>query len=265
MRAAIEGMQLTTAIQIVHGLRFPGTDSADIDHAFVCGDRVLLVDSKHWQPDLYRWYGDAILKGPADKPTSIIRSSFSEAAQRFAKIVSPGRVLPAILIHPSNLTQPISADNSQRGTHPQLLLPRPEILKLCVDWLAEGIPKLPNGEPDILLYQQWQTITMTRVLEQKSGTPQAMHHQQQRLLAEREQEVQRQQAEKRAQQKEQWAREREAKQQRKNAAAAREQREAAQKRKEREQVRWERRQRDVLKMQHDELNRNRGFWGQKKW
>jgi hypothetical protein len=41
------------AVHIVHGLKFPGSKGADIDHAVVAGNRIALIDSKLWSSGSY--------------------------------------------------------------------------------------------------------------------------------------------------------------------------------------------------------------------
>ena len=40
---------------VFHSLRFPGSAVADVDHAVVRGQQVVLVDSKSWKPGRYSW------------------------------------------------------------------------------------------------------------------------------------------------------------------------------------------------------------------
>ena len=244
--------QVRHAIQVVHGLRFPGTDNADIDHALVCGDRILLVDSKYWAPDRYRWYGESILAGPDDDPR-LVRSNFLTASRRFAKIVTPAYVAPIILVHRSRPGD-LSLDNTHRGEHPELFA-ADEGFKTQIAWLLQGIP-IVNGTVDWTLFQQWQTATMTKVLEQKDGTPQAQRkaalealaaqQEQQRLLnAQRREEVARQALEFRENR------------QRKKAAKRRQeqQRIAARKQAERDRL-----QRQILEQQRAINNQQLPFW-----
>lgn len=42
-------------VTIYHGLRFPGSATADVDHAVVHGRRVFLIDSKQYRSGEYRW------------------------------------------------------------------------------------------------------------------------------------------------------------------------------------------------------------------
>lgn len=42
-----------SAVTVFHGLRFPGSATADVDHCIVVRQRVALLDSKNWQPGHY--------------------------------------------------------------------------------------------------------------------------------------------------------------------------------------------------------------------
>lgn len=64
VRDGIEGERLTEAIigsllgrlpgvRMINGLRFPGSRSADVDHAVICGNKVAFIDSKAWAPSSY--------------------------------------------------------------------------------------------------------------------------------------------------------------------------------------------------------------------
>ncbi|WP_435084577.1 nuclease-related domain-containing protein [Gordonia hongkongensis] len=255
--AELARFHATDGVQIVHGLRYPGTEHADIDHALVCGDRVFLIDSKLWMPDDYRWYGDAILAGPADNPR-LIRSSFGDAVAKFATIVAPAKVNAAILVHASRPGR-LTVDNTLAGHHPPMRLAA-DGLDDVITWLAAGIPRNGNAV-HVQQYQQWQTITMTRVLEQKPGTPQAHRvEQHQALLRARDEQraAQQQRREARQQVAQDWLDSRKSKKQKKKADLARQQQQF-------EQQRRQRRQDQVLRMQHDALNKERPGWKRKSW
>ena len=52
---ALETLLAIPGTRILHGLRFPGSRVADIDHAVINGDRVVYIDSKFWKPGQYQW------------------------------------------------------------------------------------------------------------------------------------------------------------------------------------------------------------------
>ncbi|WP_155832169.1 nuclease-related domain-containing protein [Gordonia alkanivorans] len=255
--AELARFKAAAGIQIVHGLRYPGTEHADIDHALVCGDRVFLIDSKLWMPDDYRWYGDAILAGPTDNPR-LIRSGFGDAVTKFAALVAPAKVSAAILVHASRPGR-LTVDNTLAGHHPPMRLAE-DGLGDVISWLGAGIPRNGN-DVHIQQYQQWQTLTMTRVLEQKAGTPQAHRLEQHRaILRAREEQraLQAQAREARQQAAKDLLANRKAKKQRRKAELAQSQRQF-------EQDRRQRRQDQVLRMQHDALNKERPGWKRKYW
>ena len=42
-------------MQLVNGLRFPGSETADVDHALVYGNKAAYLDSKFWMGDNFSW------------------------------------------------------------------------------------------------------------------------------------------------------------------------------------------------------------------
>lgn len=69
VRDGIEGERLTEAVvlamlsdmpgvRMVNGMRFPGSASADVDHAVACGNKVAFIDSKAWAPAHYELQQD---------------------------------------------------------------------------------------------------------------------------------------------------------------------------------------------------------------
>lgn len=55
--------------RLVNGIRWPGTDHADIDHAVLAGNRLVLVDSKMWQDGHYWWDNNELYRdGEEQKP-----------------------------------------------------------------------------------------------------------------------------------------------------------------------------------------------------
>ncbi|MFT4470158.1 nuclease-related domain-containing protein [Arthrobacter sulfonylureivorans] len=52
---ALETLLAIPGTRILHGLRFPGSHVADVDHAVINGHRVVYIDSKFWKPGQYQW------------------------------------------------------------------------------------------------------------------------------------------------------------------------------------------------------------------
>lgn len=50
------------AARLINGLRWPGTEHADIDHAVITGNRIALIDSKMWADGDYWWDNKRLFK-----------------------------------------------------------------------------------------------------------------------------------------------------------------------------------------------------------
>ncbi|MEP9395386.1 nuclease-related domain-containing protein [Gordonia sp. VNK1] len=69
-------------VQLVNGLRFPGSEKADIDHALVCGDKVALLDSKYWAGGTYQWGGAGLILSGRGHGLTSHETNFDVAVQR---------------------------------------------------------------------------------------------------------------------------------------------------------------------------------------
>jgi len=91
---------------IFHGLRFPGSENADVDHAVTHGNMVYLIDSKQWRWGEYEWLcvknGDEIIR--SDGYGRGKRNHMDTAAARYKEILGPGiDVVPLVVMHGGNV------------------------------------------------------------------------------------------------------------------------------------------------------------------
>jgi curved DNA-binding protein CbpA len=87
--------------RVFHGLALPGSVFADIDHAVLCGRRLVLIESKRWLPGHYETSGDGellrdgrrFLGGGSNLPDSLAayRRLLPELEIRGAMIIYPSR------------------------------------------------------------------------------------------------------------------------------------------------------------------------------
>lgn len=97
--------------RVFHGLKFPGSRNADVDHAVINGNKIVFIDSKMWVGGEYSWLQKGeILRVNGNSQTNI-HSNFSKAAERYALELSEATVRSRILIHSSN-GRPVVIDNS---------------------------------------------------------------------------------------------------------------------------------------------------------
>lgn len=101
-KSTAELLQLVSEIpgtNVFHGLRFPGSANADVDHAVVNGNNVFLIDSKQYRPGVYQWDfdgSDEILTGDG----RTYENHMASAADGYQAILGPGvNVIPIVMIH----------------------------------------------------------------------------------------------------------------------------------------------------------------------
>lgn len=143
----IEGERLTAAeigyfvgsipgVRLVNGLAFPGSETADVDHAVLCGRRVALIDSKAWKPATYAMVAgqDAIRVGgpeewsyfPAHMPTAVERYRASLGVE----------VRGYIVVHPKSVTEDLELLNVGADEAVRLVTAR-ELIEELGAWFSE--------------------------------------------------------------------------------------------------------------------------------
>lgn len=91
---------------IYHGLHFPGSKNADVDHAVACGNTVFLIDSKLYRWGEYEWragfQGDEIARSDGyGRPR---KNHMGDAADGYRMILGEGiNVVPLVLVHGRNI------------------------------------------------------------------------------------------------------------------------------------------------------------------
>jgi hypothetical protein len=89
-------------VNVFHGLRFPGSETADVDHAVVHGQTVYLIDSKQYRPGVYSWGADREILGPAG---TRYKNHMAAARAGYEQILERGvRVHAMVVIHGDGAT-----------------------------------------------------------------------------------------------------------------------------------------------------------------
>ncbi|MCL6424384.1 DnaJ domain-containing protein [Brachybacterium sp. JHP9] len=151
----IEGERLTAAqiqfylqgipgVRTVNGLRFPGSASADVDHAVVCGDKVAFIDSKAWASGSYAMSADlenvaqrsaggtAFAHRPVHMHTAVTSYAQMIKHERGLRRV---RVRGYIVVHPKD-GRPVDLD-ARHCTDKNRLVTAQQLMQELGEWFTE--------------------------------------------------------------------------------------------------------------------------------
>lgn len=116
MAAHLEELLKIPGTRIFHGLKFPGSQVADVDHAVINGNKIVFIDSKMWTGGDFSWGAyDVILQQKKQWRTER-SSNFSAAVNKLAQIApEKTEVIGYICIY-SNDNTLVTVDNSGHET-----------------------------------------------------------------------------------------------------------------------------------------------------
>ncbi len=121
-------------VRVVHGL-VPGAGEADVDHAILCGNRVVLVDAKNWAGGDYYWLSGQVMSTTADGV--LPRGNPMHWALPIITRALPRKVVrPVVVIH-SNNGAPVRTNNQGRNGGAELMTPL-EFVETIGQWLVEA-------------------------------------------------------------------------------------------------------------------------------
>ncbi|MBB4684444.1 J domain-containing protein [Amycolatopsis jiangsuensis] len=86
--------------RVFHGLSWPGSVFADVDHAVLCGRRLVLVESKQWLPGHYETTRDGRLLRNG-RPFRGGGSRLAESLERYRDLLPGVAVRGAMILYPS--------------------------------------------------------------------------------------------------------------------------------------------------------------------
>ncbi|MFC5287961.1 J domain-containing protein [Actinokineospora guangxiensis] len=86
--------------RVFHGLSRPGSVFADVEHAVLCGSRLVLIESKLWLPGHYEFDDDAAL-WRNDHPFRGGETTLPEAVAAFQDLLPGVQVRGALILYPN--------------------------------------------------------------------------------------------------------------------------------------------------------------------
>lgn len=130
-------------VQLINGLKFPGTEKADVDHALVYGDKVALLDSKYWAGDDFRWAGPSLITSGRGETLRAHEIAFPVAVERLRSELTGKDVQAWVLIHSGTGLNQVTVEQSPEGF--PALVPGAQWLEQVMAWLQEG-QEVPSGD-----------------------------------------------------------------------------------------------------------------------
>jgi hypothetical protein len=144
--------------RVFHGLQYPGSENADVDHAIVNGNKIVFVDSKLWKAGDYSWQWDGVIQRKNGTETTPINTTFHHAVQSFYRKMAGVEIRSNILIHSAS-GKPVNIDNSNTektyGKSPETrMVTAQQFLAETGAWFSEGKPGYVDKSIVKYLYAQ---------------------------------------------------------------------------------------------------------------
>ena len=143
---------LIPGTKVFHGLKFPDSENADVDHAVVNGGKIAFIDSKMWSGGHYSWAGNGTIIRDKKYDSLELHTNFPHAVQKLdSTLFHEADSRGWILIH-SNDNREIRTDNAD-SEGVRLGTPQ-ECLEEIGNWFAEDNTGIINrGILNSLLYK----------------------------------------------------------------------------------------------------------------
>lgn len=136
-------------VRIFHGLAWPGSVFADVDHAVLCGRRLVLVESKRWLPGHYTVDDEGTLYRNGHRfrggGTRLL-----EGVAAFEQLLPDIEVRGALLVYPSRSGEVTTGEMSDLVPSP--LTPE-QFVQEIGEWLAEDAAAIDREVFSVVLGQ----------------------------------------------------------------------------------------------------------------
>lgn len=132
----LEDLLKIPGTRIFHGLKFPGSTTADVDHAIINGDKIVFIDSKMWAGAHYTWVHPDTIGRVRRKEFKKIHTNFPAAVGYLSQTFSKQQVIAMTIIHSNNRYR-VSFDNSRASN--VTLTNAPDAIRIIGDWFAKDL------------------------------------------------------------------------------------------------------------------------------
>lgn len=128
--------------RVVHGINLPGFNKADFDHVILCGNLLVVADSKNWSGGSYYWLSEQITATTNDG-LQTRGNPMSWGLPTFHQLFPDKQIVPVVVIH-SHDDAPLATNNRNRGANPILMTAQEfveQVGQMCVDQHATTVDR----------------------------------------------------------------------------------------------------------------------------
>lgn len=87
-------------VRVMHGLKFPNSKNADVDHVLVSGNKVVFIDSKQWSPGDYWWGNSETIYQQHGNRKNKRTTNFPYAVEEYVRMLPErAEVYSVVLVH----------------------------------------------------------------------------------------------------------------------------------------------------------------------
>lgn len=129
-------------VRVVHGINLPGHGQADFDHVILCGNLLVVADSKNWTGGNYYWLSEQITATTNDG-LQARGNPMAWGLPTFHQMFPNKQIVPVVVIH-SHDGAPLATNNRNRGGNPILMTGQEfveQIGQMCVDQHATTVDR----------------------------------------------------------------------------------------------------------------------------
>ena len=129
-------------VRVIHGINLPGFNRADFDHVILCGNLLVVADSKNWAGGSYYWLSEQITATTNDG-LQARGNPMSWGLPTFHQMFPNKQIVPVVVIH-SHDGAPLATNNRNRGANPILMTSKEfveQVGQMCVDQHATTVDR----------------------------------------------------------------------------------------------------------------------------
>lgn len=136
--------------RIFHGVKFPGSEKADIDHVIVNGDKVVFVDTKNWKSGDYWWENPSTVRRYSGGKIMDFEIRMPFVLEHYARVFKGYQTRGVLLVHKTNDKRQLFRNTYPAGrgykNTPTPLTTAREFFEEIGEWLADGADGRINEE-----------------------------------------------------------------------------------------------------------------------